>query len=67
MGGRAVLVTIDNRRLSLNLESHSLIVQQWSSSPGAGTVTERGKIEFKHSLVQSGSYRKFNLSLTLKH
>ena len=46
MGGRAVLVTIDNRRLSLNLESHSLIVQQWSSSAGAGTVTERGKIEF---------------------
>merc|ERR1719400_1543016 len=25
IGGRAVLVTIDNRRLSLNLESHSLI------------------------------------------
>ena len=41
IGGRAVLVTIDNRRLSLILESHSLIVQQWSSS-GAGTVTEKG-------------------------
>lgn len=34
-GGRSVLVTVDNRRLSLILESHALIVQQWSSSTGA--------------------------------
>jgi len=53
MGGRAVLVTIDNRRLSLNLESHSLIVQQWSSSPGVGTVTERGN----HDTGSSGKWR----------
>jgi len=53
IGGRAVLVTIDNRRLSLNLESHSLIVQQWSSSPGVGTVTERGN----HDTGSSGKWR----------
>jgi len=52
IGGRAVLVTIDNRRLSLILETHSLIVQQWSSS-GAGTVTEKGN----HNEASSGKWR----------
>jgi len=52
IGGRAVLVTIDNRRLSLILESHSLIVQQWSSS-GAGTVSEKGN----HNECLPGKWR----------
>ena len=50
IGGRAVLVTVDNRRLSLILESHSLIVQQWSSSAGAATVTEKGRLLFRNLL-----------------
>ena len=39
IGGRAVLATVDNRRLSLILESHALIVQQ---SAGAASSTDRG-------------------------
>ena len=42
IGGRAVLATVDNRRLSLILESHALIVQQWSSTTGAASSTDRG-------------------------
>merc|ERR1712088_600332 len=38
IGGRAVLATVDNRRLSLILESHALIVQQ---SAGAASSTDR--------------------------
>ena len=41
LGGRAVLATVDNRRLSLILESHALIVQQFSTA-GAASSTDRG-------------------------
>ena len=58
IGGRAVLATVDNRRLSLILESHALIVQQWSSTTGAASSTDRGMkmiIEILYSpILESG-------------
>ena len=54
IGGRAVLATVDNRRLSLILESHALIVQQ---SAGAASSTDRGMKMIIEMLLGSGLLR----------
>lgn len=71
VGGRAVLVTVDNRKLSLILESHALIVQQWSSSTGAASITERGNLDviggsgkWRHCATKNVGVSEETLALT---